>query len=333
MRDLSTSWVFFLAKHLMKRPEPSPSSHTGSVPDDLHGRALDAIVRALLDVSWAKARRLVTTGKVQVAGETVTDGRRKVRAGTPIEIVPAAPGPKAKVRSRIERDLIVHVDPHVVVVNKPPHISTVPYGDDEEEVTLDQVVREILAKRSHFRGRAPLGVVHRLDKLTSGLLVFARTVAAKKQLSQQFRQHTIEREYWALVYGSVRKRTFSTYLTKDRGDRLRGSAPDAKKGGQLAVTHVEPVETFSDGATLVACRLETGRTHQIRIHLSEAGHPVLGDPVYGRDFDGPPLFAPRLMLHARRLGFEHPARSGGVEFEVAPPDDFQQALERLRAGA
>jgi len=310
-----------------------PAQQARVVPEELHGRALDAIVRAFLEVSWAKAKRLITTGKVRVAGETVTDGRRRIRSGTPVEIVPAAPGPRAKVRSRIERDLIVHVDPHVVVVNKPPHISTVPFGDDDDEVTLDQVVREILAKRSQFRGRAPLGVVHRIDKLTSGLLVFARTVAAKKQLSQQLRDHSMHREYLALVYGVMRKRTFRTYLVKDRGDRLRGSARNAKQGGQLAVTHVAPIETFSDRATLVSCRLETGRTHQIRIHLSEAGHPVLGDPVYCREFKGVPLYAPRLMLHARLLGFEHPARDGEVEYEVEPPEDFQEALARLRAGA
>jgi len=317
----------------MKTSPKSPTQGAQTVPDDLHGRALDAIVRAFMDVSWAKAKRLISTGKVRVAGETVTDGRRRIRAGTAVEIVPAAPGPRAKVRSRIERDLVVYVDPHIVVVNKPPHISTVPYGDDDEEVTLDQVVREILAKRAQFRGRAPLGIVHRIDKLTSGLLVFARTVAAKKHLSQQLRDHSMHREYLALVYGTVRKRTIKSYLVKDRGDRLRGSARHVNQGGQLAITHVEPIETFSERATLVACRLETGRTHQIRIHLSEAGHPVLGDPVYGRNFAGAPLYAPRLMLHAARLGFEHPTRSGLVEYEAEPPSDFQEALARLRAGA
>jgi 23S rRNA pseudouridine1911/1915/1917 synthase len=227
---------------------------------------------------------------------------------------------------------LIYVDPSVVVVRKPAGISTVPFegdADAEEGSTLDAIVRELLAKRDRLRGRAPLGVVQRLDKMTSGVLVFARTFAAKKHLGQQLRFHSMHRRYLAIAHGEVKERSFQSYLVADRGDRLRGSAPAGRKEGQLAITHVSPVERL-DGATLVSCRLETGRTHQIRIHLADSGHPLLGETVYVRDYAGPVLPAPRLMLHAAELGFLHPNDDRPMRFEAPPPADFQRVLERLR---
>jgi 23S rRNA pseudouridine1911/1915/1917 synthase len=300
------------------------------VPEELSGRALSAVVRLVCEVSWAQAKRWVETGKVRVGGEIWTDGRRRVRGGEAVEVLPAAPSPRTAARRELERDLVHYVDAHVVVVNKPSGLPTVPFGDEPRDVTtLDAVVRDHLVKRFGMRGRAPLGVVQRLDKLTSGLLVFARTLEAKKHLAQQLRRRTMHREYWAVAYGQVPEQTFRSYLNPDRGDGLRGTSASGEKGGQLAITHVAPVERL-EGATLLSCRLETGRTHQIRIHLSEAGHPLLGEPVYVRRFDGAPLYAPRLMLHARGLGFEHPATGRWMSFEVDPPADFMDAVARLR---
>ena len=202
-------------------------------------------------------------------------------------------------------------------------------------------------KRGERGGRPSLGVVHRLDKETSGVMVFTRTWLAKQSLTQQFRVHTVHRRYLAIAHGAVRKRTFRSHLLADRGDGLRGSARGkvtaspskarlgqhqgrgAGAGGQLAITHVEPVEAL-EGATLVACELETGRTHQIRVHLSEAGHPVVGERVYIRGFQGEPIPAPRLMLHAAELGFVHPSTNAEVRFERPPPADFEETLARLR---
>jgi 23S rRNA pseudouridine1911/1915/1917 synthase len=197
-------------------------------------------------------------------------------------------------------------------------------------MTLDALVREVLARRDRVRGRAPLGVVQRLDKATSGILVFARNFAAKKHLAQQLRFHTMERRYLAIAHGDVAPGTFRSYLVEDRGDRMRGSASQGRREGQLAVTHVERLERLA-GATLVGCRLETGRTHQIRIHLAERGHPLVGEAVYIRDFKGTLIPAPRLMLHAAELGFEHPTDGRRMRFETPPPADFEQTLARLRA--
>jgi 23S rRNA pseudouridine1911/1915/1917 synthase len=216
------------------------------------------------------------------------------------------------------------------VVRKPAGISTVPFGDEAPgELTLDALVRDVVAKRDQIRGRAPLGVVQRLDKATSGLIVFTRTFAAKKHLGNQLRFHTMRRKYLAIAHGDVAPGTIRSHLVEDRGDGLRGSAPEGLRAGQLAITHVERIERLA-GATLVGCRLETGRTHQIRIHLAERGHPLLGETVYVRDFRGTPIPAPRLILHATELGFEHPADGREMLFEEPPPADFEETLARLR---
>lgn len=302
-----------------------------TIPDDLHARPLDGVVRALLgDVPWSEARRLIETGKIRVAGEVVTETTRKVRKGTKLTLHMRAMKPRAARVQELGADLIVYADPSVVVVNKPAGISTVPFGEeDPAELTLDALVRDVIAKRDTIRGRAPLGVVQRLDKATSGLLVFSRTFAAKKHLGNQLRFHTMHRRYVALAHGDVTPGTIRTHLVEDRGDGLRGTVREGLRAGQIAITHVTRIEKLA-GATLVGCRLETGRTHQIRIHLSESGHPLLGETVYVRGFRGTIIPAPRLMLHAAELGFIHPVEDREVRFEAPPPRDFEETLARLR---
>ncbi len=311
-------------------PPPDRPDHAWTVPPELHARPLDGVVRALAAVSWSEARRLVETGKVRVGGEVVTSPGRKVRGGDRVSIHMRAPRPRTARVQALEEGLVVYADPSLVVVDKPAGVSTVPYGDEAPgELTLDAIVREVLARRDSIRGRAPLGVVQRLDKATSGLLVFSRTFAAKKHLGQQLRVRSVHRRYLAIAHGDVPSGTIRSYLVDDRGDGLRGSAPEGRREGQLAVTHVERLEALA-GATLVACRLETGRTHQIRIHLAEQGHPLVGEAVYVRGFGGTPIPAPRLMLHAAELGFEHPANGRPMRFEAPPPADFRDTLARLR---
>jgi 23S rRNA pseudouridine1911/1915/1917 synthase len=300
------------------------------VPPELDGHLLDGVVRALATIPWSEARKLIASGKVQVAGMTVHSPTRKVRGGDRLTLHLRAPRPKTARVQRLEGELIVYADPSLVVVRKPAGISTVPFGDEpSDEMTLDALVREVLAKRDAIRGRAPLGVVQRLDKVTSGLIVFSRTVAAKKHLGQQLRAHTMRRRYLAIAHGDVAPGTVRSHLIEDRGNGLRGSAPEGRREGQLAITHVERLERLH-GATLVGCRLETGRTHQIRIHLAEGGHPLVGETVYIRGFRGTPIPAPRLMLHAAELGFEHPADERPMLFEMPPPADFEEVLRRLR---
>lgn len=293
------------------------------------------VLAELMSISVSLARRSIESGKVLVDGEIALDARRITFAGDVILVDPAKPRPHVAKIGDVAKS-VVYLDGSVVVVDKPAGIITVPFGDEsprEARATLDALVREVLARKTDRqgteRGRAPLGVVHRLDKETSGLLVFTRTLAAKKHLSNQFRQHTTKRRYQAIVHGVFEgKRTFRTTLVEDRGDGLRGSARSSRIGGQLAITHVEARQAL-EGATLVECRLETGRTHQIRIHLAEAGHPLVGESVYVRDYRSPRIGSPRTMLHAFELGFVHPVTERLMEFRNEPPPDFAEVLKRL----
>ncbi len=264
---------------------------------------------------------------MRVGGALVTEATSRVRAGTEIAIDEHAPRLRT---AELADEQVVHVDAQVIVVAKPAGISTIPY-DDQETDTLDARVRAWLERRRLVpRGARPsLGIVHRLDKETSGLVVFTRTWLAKKALSAQFREHTVHRRYLAIAHGAVGGRTIRSWFVEDRGDGLRGSARGTRPPhAREAITHVEPLDVFA-GATLVGCRLETGRTHQIRIHLSEAGHPLVGERVYVRRYAGPIIEAPRLMLHAAELGFVHPAKESPVRWEQRIPDDMRSLLAAL----
>lgn len=294
-----------------------------TVPERSDGACLDRVVRdALPGAAWSRVRRAVETGKVSVDGQRVTDPTARVRAGQAVELRVAARATVAAPRCAFR---IVHADRDVVVVDKPPLVSTVPFDAGERDTLVD-LVRAELSRREQ-RAIPPLGVVHRLDKETSGLIMFARTLPAKRHLKQQLRFHSVFRRYVALVHGELEGRSFRSRLVEDRGDGLRGSTGNPRLG-QLAVTHVSVLERL-ENATLVECRLETGRTHQIRIHLAEAGHPLVGERVYSRGFTGSLLEAPRLMLHARELGFVHPRNDEQVRFEAPIPADMARVIAAL----
>jgi 23S rRNA pseudouridine1911/1915/1917 synthase len=176
-----------------------------------------------------------------------------------------------------------------------------------------------------------LHVVHRIDRATSGLLAFAKTKRAEQGLAAQLRAHTMERTYICVAHGRVASRRIESYLVADRGDRLRGSTSRTDQG-KRAVTHVVAGEALR-GATVCSVQLETGKTHQIRIHLAECGHPLVGETVYIRDFEAAghrPIASPRLLLHAATLGFVHPISGERVELSSALPADFTRIVERLR---
>jgi 23S rRNA pseudouridine1911/1915/1917 synthase len=176
--------------------------------------------------------------------------------------------------------------------------------------------------------------VHRLDRDTSGVMVFARTPAAEHNLVKQFKKHSNERVYRAVVHGHPAAQTFDTRFVRDRGDGQRGSTTDTSdESAERAVTHVRPIERLGD-YSLIECVLETGRTHQIRIHLSEAGHLLCGDPIYRKRLNAPPIDdasgAPRLALHAARLAFDHPQTGERLDFEAPLPDDLERFVKQLR---
>jgi 23S rRNA pseudouridine1911/1915/1917 synthase len=299
------------------------------IPDRAPARRLDRVLRELHSgASWNELRRAITTGKVFVAGARVTDPGALVPGGTSIQIRMAAPG-HAGSPPALSPAALIHVDAQLVVVDKPAGTSTVAFNAEETD-SLDQLVHRLL-ERSDRRRSPPLGVVHRLDRETSGLVVFARTLAAKRRLKEQFRFHAATRRYLAIAHGELDVRTIHSRLVRDRGDGLRGSTPNLELG-RPATTHVKPLRRLC-GATLIECTLETGRTHQIRIHLSEAGHPLVGERVYTRGYAGQQLPAPRVMLHAAELGVVHPTNRRALHFSSPMPEDFAGVLERLRARA
>src|SRR5216117_688274 len=291
-----------------------------------------AIVREQTGAAWSRARDLCSEGRVTVDGERCLDSALRVPPGAVVVVDERA----AKLRpGALHESAIAYFDRDVVVVDKPAGMLSVAYepGDKDTLVDCTRALLRRIRGRGFDRG---LGVVHRLDKDTSGVMLFARTAEAKRLLAAQFRAHDIERAYHAIAHGALAARRVETHLVTDRGDGLRGSyghfrrprggiPPDAKR----SVTHVRPIAALA-GATLVECRLETGRQHQIRIHLSELGHPLVGERVYIRDYAGPKIESARPMLHARVLGFVHPRTGQRMSFEREAPDDFRAMLESLR---
>jgi 23S rRNA pseudouridine1911/1915/1917 synthase len=318
------------------------------------------VVRELAPgTSWEQARALCRAGRVWVDGRAATDPAWRPAAGSTVEVRPAAAVRAAETEQG--RDLVVYADADLVVVRKPPGVLTVPFerGDRDTVLALARVALRRLETRRRPAGAraetsgaaaAPAGAainptlraVQRLDKDTSGLLVFARNVAAQRALQLQLAQGEVTRRYEALVHGAAVDAVYESWLLEDRGDGLRGSwgawqaSPAGKTaaaapppGARHAVTRVRVLEALR-GATRIACELETGRQHQIRIHLAEAGHPLVGEPVYVRDYRGPLIPAPRPLLHAGALGFLHPRDGRPLRFEEPPPADFAEVLRRLR---
>lgn len=308
-----------------------------TVSDQDAGLTLAAVVRELLPgTSWSKAKELCASGRVFVDGAPALDPARRISEGERVEVRTGSSH-----REPALTDLVVHLDAEVAVVKKPAGILTVPFERDDRD-TLLALARVAIRRIETGKGKTAnltLRAVQRLDKETSGLVVFARSIPAQRDLQEQLAAHTMTRRYLALVHGRAEDTVYETLFVPDRGDGLRGSwgvfrqargeAPP--KEAKEAITRVQVLERLPR-ATLMACELETGRQHQIRIHLSEAGHPLVGETVYIRDWRGKLLPAPRPMLHATVLGFVHPRTGKRLRFEEPPPADFTAVLKRLRPG-
>jgi 23S rRNA pseudouridine1911/1915/1917 synthase len=311
----------------------SATSFTVAAGDE--GQTLAALARKHgFAATWSEARRLAARGKLFVDGAAVIDPASRVRGGATVELRATARVPVQEAPGEL-----VHDDSQLVVIDKPSGISSVPYHEKgeptrptgEEAVTAMDLVREHWRVRGRKATKTPLHVVHRIDKETSGLLAFAKTKAAERSLSEQFRAHTVERMYLCVVHGALTDRRLESRLVEDRGDGLRGSTRELHRG-KRAVTHVHVVEELP-GATVCEVRLETGKTHQIRIHLAENGHPLVGERVYIRDYvaaGNEPLPSPRLLLHAATLAVVHPVTGELLRLSRPPPDDFAAAVAALR---
>ncbi|MBI3410450.1 MAG: RluA family pseudouridine synthase [Planctomycetes bacterium] len=336
----------FLASHkiiIIRPPILAPGGtriRTFCVLSDQQNQTLAALLRQWLPGhSWSNVRQIVAGRRVRINGEVWRDDARRLKEGDRVEVLDRP----LKITDHTDQIVLRHIDEHIIVVEKPAGISTVrhpterawSYERRRRVPTLDDLVLRQTGARFPKRGQGKpprLRIVQRLDKETSGLVVFARTVEAERGLGKQFARHSVHRQYLAIVPGRVEARTIRTSLVRDRGDRRRGSSPVPGQGKE-AITHMGVVESLPRH-TLLSCRLETGRTHQIRIHLAEIGHPVCGDKVYGKaagETDKRPgIKAPRLALHAAELGFIHPVTGEAMRWEMPLPPDLREFVDGLR---
>lgn len=312
-----------------------------AAPED--GHTLAKVLRSRLHAeqpSWAQVKAMIEARRVTVGGGVCVDPARRLKEGDTIELL-ARPH---RLPEQVNAPLVIrHLDDHVVVVEKPSGVSSVRHPAELEwserkrqlDPTLQDLTMGAIARQLKRPAKSlpPLRIVHRLDKETSGLLAFARSPLGERELGLQFRKHSVVRRYLAVVPGYLKPQTIRSVLVRDRGDGRRGSTKLNDAHGKTAVTHVEVIERFRTH-TLMGCRLETGRTHQIRIHLSEEGHPVCGEKVYTRTADGRPLpdasGPPRLALHAAELGFRHPASGAELHWQMPLPVDLQRFVDGLK---
>jgi 23S rRNA pseudouridine1911/1915/1917 synthase len=292
-------------------------------------------------VSRAEVQRWIAAGKVTREG-TACRAKDKVRTGEVVRVEPAEP---ERTLARPEEGIafdVLYVDDALVVLDKPAGLVVHPARGHATGTLVHGLLArglfvanlDALEDAADVEAHVRPGIVHRLDKGTSGIMVVARTAAAREGLKEQFSRHTIERAYDALAMGAVKTTRHETRHGRHPKDRLRFTTH--VREGKRAVTNVDVLERYGNVATYVRCRLETGRTHQIRVHLAESGTPILGDPLYGRTPKEEPLRAVALALghqalHARVLGFVHPTSGKAMRFEAEPPPDFIAAREALRS--
>ena len=287
---------------------------------------LDLAASQRFRLSRRAAREAVREGRVDLDGTVRDEPGLDVAETAHISYHPERPE-RRRVRTRLA---VLAEAEDLVIVDKPAGLLTVPTAERERDTLLARVLDYL-----HYRyRRRPLAfVVHRIDRDTSGAVVFARNRESLHALQDLFRVHRIDREYVAIVEGSVSgEGVLDADMVRDAGDRRRGIARGSERG-RRAVTRYRVLERLGK-ATLVSVELETGRTHQIRVHFASIRHPVLGDRVYRpRGMPPPPLETPRQMLHARRLGFVHPRTGERVLTEAPLPADFAETLEKLKRKA
>jgi len=288
-------------------------------------RRLARALQALLGSTYSRAKREVLLGHATIGGEVVTDPGFLLPPGAEVAHRPNLPR-----RSPVPRGpgiAILHLDDDIVMVAKPTGVLVHPTTDGEEDTVLARLVVELARRLGNPR---KVSVVHRLDRDTSGVMVLARSHAAAEHLQRQFRAHTVTRRYRALVAGDVdREVVVERGIGRPRpGARRAALAPGS---GKPARTTIRPLERLGT-VTLVEAELGTGRTHQVRVHLSSLGHPVLGDSIYGTG-GADPVPVPRLALHAAHLGIVHPRTGARLEVDAPLPDDLAGALNAARRRA
>ncbi len=283
------------------------------------------------DMSRAGVQRWIKGGFVTREATAEANPARKVRAGETYDV----DLPEIAATEVIAQDIplvVVYEDKDLIVVDKPAGLTVHPGAGNPDGTLVNALLHHCGDSLSGINGEARPGIVHRIDKDTSGLLVAAKHDQAHRHLARQFARHSIHRVYNAIVKGDVAKVQGRVEGNIGRHPTARIRRAVVAVGGKPAVTHYRALEHFGKVATLVECQLETGRTHQIRVHMSHLGHPLLGDPMYGNPKGLEFLNLPeRQMLHAAELGFIHPSTNTEMRFESALPADILDVLNKLRS--
>lgn len=301
-----------------------------TVSQEAGGERLDVFVSAAEGITRSYAQKLIESGAVTVNGKAA-EKKYKVCEGDTVEteIPPAAP---YEVKAEEIPLDVVYEDSDIIVINKPKGMVVHPAAGNYDGTLVNALMAHCGDSLSGIGGTARPGIVHRIDKNTSGLLIVAKNDEAHLALSEQIKEHAVSRIYYAVALGNIPEPiTVDKPIGRHPTDRKKMAVTE--KNSKRAVTHIYPLEHFS-GATLVRCELETGRTHQIRVHLSSIGHPILGDDVYGRPKDAVEQKFGRGLcgqtLHAGEIRFIHPRTGKSMALTCQLPDYFEELLRKLR---
>lgn len=302
------------------------------IADAADGWRLDrALADAVPTLSRERLKVLIASGAVSQDGTPWRDSAKKALAGQVFAVAVPDPTPAHNEAQAIPL-VIAYEDEHLIVIDKPAGLVVHPAAGNLDGTLVNALLHHCGGSLSGIGGVARPGIVHRIDKDTSGLMVAAKTDRAHEGLARQFHDHSIDRRYRAIVGGTPRPAAGKVDAPLARSPQNRKKVAIVANG-KRAVTHFSTIQTLRDAA-MVECRLETGRTHQVRVHMASIGHALLGDPVYGRTKSGhkallETLDFRRQALHAARLGFIHPMKSVALAFESAMPADMQELFSQL----
>ncbi len=298
-----------------------------TVAEEMSGKRLDSVLAEMMpEYSRSFIQKLFENGSITVGGDPCSEKKRKAAAGDIVEITIPQPERLEVEAEDIPLD-IVYEDDELLVVDKPAGMVVHPAPGNHSGTLVNALMYHCGDALSSINGVIRPGIVHRIDKDTSGLLMVAKTDRAHNALSAQLAEHSITRRYKAIVYSNIKEDegTVDKPIGRDPGNRLRNAV--VYTNSKNAVTHYRVLERFG-GFTLVEAVLETGRTHQIRVHMAYIRHPLLGDTLYGPAKNR--YGAKRQMLHAGVLGFVHPVTGEYMEFNSPLPQDFEDVLAKLR---
>ncbi|MCP5397483.1 MAG: RluA family pseudouridine synthase [Sphingomonadaceae bacterium] len=296
---------------------------------------LDKALAEATELSRERVKALIAQGEVLVGGKVASSAAAKVAAGTDFSITLPPPEEAAAQPQDIPLE-VVFEDAHLIVINKPAGMVVHPAAGNLDGTLVNALLHHCRGQLSGIGGVARPGIVHRIDKDTSGLLVVAKSDAAHEGLARQFADHSISRTYRAVCAGHPKRREGTIRARIGRSDANRKKMavlPDDSSRGKHAVTHYKVLKDLAD-SSLIECRLETGRTHQVRVHMSSIGHGLLGDPAYGRTSSRlrpilKSLQFTRQALHAASLGFLHPVTGEQCDFSADLPADMRELIDEL----